>query len=77
MTCPFYGMSAFSYLHHDRGLLISTNGNQCALLVDHAAPCQMEAMGLAPDAETCPLIREVRLTAKIIEEHLPPASDQQ
>jgi len=64
-------MSAIAYLTPEAGaqFLVSSNGNQCALLIDTHSPCQMEMMGLAPDADTCPLIKEIRLTARIIDDH--------
>jgi hypothetical protein len=46
-ACPFYGFA------HWPGLLMDSEGNQCALKDGHA-PCQMEMNGEVPNWKTCP-----------------------
>jgi hypothetical protein len=51
MSCPFYG-KGYAALP---GVLIETQGNQCALVVVAHAPCMMEVdMQLSPDWAKCP-----------------------
>lgn len=50
MTCPFYG-------HGDTGLgmLIPTQGNQCAVVRIAHSPCRMEMAGRPVEWESCVL----------------------
>lgn len=63
-NCPFYG---FSLLHpgarHFPFILVSTGGNQCALLHLRHAPCYMEQIGLAVDWQACENVQELRMGA--------------
>lgn len=46
--CPFYGF------HMAMGFMIYQEGNQCALIADRYAPCQMESlMGREPNWFDC------------------------
>jgi hypothetical protein len=52
MTCPFYGK-------HDSRLagLISSHGNQCAVVHTRFSPCRMEMAGLPVEWGSCCLRR--------------------
>ncbi len=47
--CRFYGMNGML------GELVSTGGNQCALVITSHSPSQMEMHGQVPNEATCPL----------------------
>ncbi len=47
--CRFYGKNGMF------GELVSTGGNQCALVITSHAPCQMEIAGQIPNETICPL----------------------
>ncbi|OIN89068.1 hypothetical protein CO019_01015 [Candidatus Berkelbacteria bacterium CG_4_9_14_0_2_um_filter_42_30] len=49
--CPCYG---FGFAVRTR-VLTPSWGNQCALYIGEARPCQMEIQGQAPDWGKCPL----------------------
>ena len=51
--CRFYGMSNVAL--NTWGTLVSTGGNQCAVIFDAHAPCKMEMAGMLPDEGCCPL----------------------
>jgi len=53
VNCRYYGMSGAA------GRLISTHGNQCALILEAHAPCQMEIAGETPDEKTCRLVLRI------------------
>lgn len=48
-NCKFYGHSGIM------GELFPTGGNQCGMITDSHAPCQMEMEGMEPDWGSCPL----------------------
>ena len=48
--CPYYGMSGQGGLQR----LFPSGGNQCALVMNAHAPCQMEIEGQLPNWERCP-----------------------
>ena len=50
-ACPFYGMHAVPEMR----LLVSQNGNQCALILDAYSPCRMEMRKETPDLSRCEL----------------------
>ena len=45
--CPFYGFSGIP------GILMDTEGNQCALVSDSYSPCYMEFQGQKPNWDEC------------------------
>jgi hypothetical protein len=45
--CPFYGFNCFGEI------LMDSEGNQCALMMNSISPCQMEMQDLLPDWEKC------------------------
>jgi hypothetical protein len=49
VICPFYGYAALP----NRKVLVSSGGNQCALITDAHAPCRMEQDGQHPELEHC------------------------
>jgi hypothetical protein len=53
VSCRFYGMNGMF------GHLVPSLGNQCGLIVDRHAPCQMEMAHQKPDEKTCPLVRRI------------------
>jgi hypothetical protein len=53
VSCRFYGMNGMF------GALTPTHGNQCGLITDRHAPCQMEIANEAPDEKTCPLVLRI------------------
>ena len=65
--CPFYGF------HYAAGFFMDSEGNQCPLITDRYAPCQMEIAGKAPDWKLCgfradkneKVIEEILANAKI------------
>jgi hypothetical protein len=63
MNCPFYGRHLFVPVSQIRGanpfLLLSSQGNQCALEKDAFAPC-LFAPPEPIDWKTCPRVRDVR-----------------
>ena len=62
-NCPFYGFSIFRP-DTNQGfafVLISTRGNQCALMHNRHAPCHMEMSHLPVEWSACPYVKEVRL----------------
>jgi hypothetical protein len=63
IACRFYGY----YVIEEALALVAQSGNQCALIVDHYAPCQMEIEGQAPQWDRCPLNtpRAARLVERI------------
>jgi hypothetical protein len=78
MSCPFYGKSAVALLSDslfevERGPLIDTHGNQCALIIHKHAPCMMETQGVEVDGDRCPLIVGSRALTDFIDLHLPRA----
>lgn len=52
MTCPFYGQGDTGL-----GVLMPTQGNQCAVVRIAHSPCRMEMAGLAVEWESCCLRR--------------------
>lgn len=63
--CPFYGFSGFS------GILMDTEGNQCALVTGSHSPCYMEFQGQKPDWDECryhtdKLIQSLKASAESI-----------
>ncbi len=44
MSCPFYGKCAAPLMK----TVVSTGGNQCALVTESFAPCIMETLALKP-----------------------------
>lgn len=63
MNCPFYSHNLV--MNHGGArpiILIDTSGNQCALIADAIAPCQMEIEGKTPDWKECPRVGEIRLS---------------
>ena len=61
-NCPFYGY-AISRRLDGRGvpfILFPTEGNQCALVTDRAAPCSMETAGLVVDHFACRRVSEIQ-----------------
>jgi len=59
--CVFYGRS---WIHP--GMLLASDGNQCALVVEAHAPCYMERAGDMPDARRCTLIQIARIRGDMI-----------
>ena len=55
--CPFYGFNIIL----NRNLMIDTEGNQCGLIGDSYAPCQMEVHGDKPDWKACPINTRERM----------------
>ncbi len=53
--CPFYGFGLFSSPSGTDGILMNTQGNQCAVVVSSLHPCDMEMSGLKPDWHSCPV----------------------
>jgi len=49
MPCPFYGHHASELMR----TILSSGGNQCALITGAYAPCKMETAGAEPDLERC------------------------
>lgn len=49
MSCPFYGQCALPVLRTTH----ATGGNQCALIMEASAPCQMEMQGKPVNWESC------------------------
>lgn len=47
VNCPFHGCIGAS------GALQETDGNQCALVIDKFAPCELEVQGKAVDWRVC------------------------
>jgi hypothetical protein len=50
--CRYYGNSNLILLR--TGKLVSTGGNECALIHTSLAPCQMEMAKMNPDEAFCP-----------------------
>lgn len=64
MNCPFYGRALYGRVVPPiKFLLLDTEGNQCAIVTDHHAPCYMETDGKVPDWKDCYLVREMRMEA--------------
>jgi hypothetical protein len=53
VSCRFYGFNGMF------GGLIPTHGNQCGLITDRHAPCQMEMAQRKPDEKTCSLVLRI------------------
>jgi hypothetical protein len=51
MNCPFYGHHA----SRSTRTLITSGGNECALIVEAYSGCRMETAGKDPDLELCEL----------------------
>jgi len=64
--CPFYGRSGIHAASARGAPLISSGGNQCALIVEAHSPCIMERSGDQPDAARCPLIKLVRIKGAMV-----------
>ena len=47
-SCPFYGF------YMAPGVLLDSEGNQCALIINSYSPCQMEMLARNPDWKKCP-----------------------
>ena len=58
-NCPFYGHSTH-FTSPRQFILISTQGNQCALLFSTFAPCYMEINGKPIDWRECPNAKTIR-----------------
>jgi len=50
--CPFYGFNGMF------GVMMDSEGNQCALINDSYSPCQMEIQDQRPDWTRCNLLRD-------------------
>jgi hypothetical protein len=63
MNCPFYGRALYQkgVFGGTPFLLLDTEGNQCAIVIDSHAPCQMEIHGEVPDWKACPIVRDLRM----------------
>ena len=53
VACHFYGKAVGGTR------LVDTHGNQCALIIERHAPCQLELAGATPDEKTCPLVLDI------------------
>jgi hypothetical protein len=54
--CQYYGNS--HYVLHSTGNLLTSGGNECAVIFTSYAPCKMEIAGAQPDQAVCPLAEE-------------------
>jgi hypothetical protein len=54
--CPFYGF----HWPEKTYSLTDSGGNECGLDFEGCGPCAMEAKGLAPDFDICPVVTRVR-----------------
>jgi len=50
--CPFYGF------HSELGIFMDNGKNQCPLITDSYAPCEMETAGKAPEWSACSINNE-------------------
>lgn len=68
-NCPFYGVSMFWHGNYDSNaplfVLMSTEGNQCALITNRFAPCWMEQNGEDIEWRQCPVARDIRVTLRM------------
>lgn len=65
-NCPFYGRAMYQSRMVTAAkpfLLLGTNGNQCALVLESHAPCQMELNGEDPEWRECVLVQDIRMEA--------------
>jgi len=60
VSCRFYGMNGMF------GRLVPTGGNQCGLITNKHAPCQMEFNGHDIDESRCPLVHELVAQTKLL-----------
>jgi len=63
-NCPFYGRHMFMSQAPAAGsmpfILMEQNGNQCGLITDRHAACELERDGQAVEWSVCPWVRAVR-----------------
>ena len=55
-NCRFYGKSHMIY--QKTGNLWDQHGNECAIIFDRFAPCELEIKGVAVEESECPRFKE-------------------
>lgn len=64
INCPFYGSHMYhaaSKLVEPPFFLVSSHGNQCALIVTAYAPCKLELAGHRVDWRRCDVAHQLRV----------------